>query len=61
MWHSWFSVVLREYNRLNTATKLKDGLAVSEQGTNAELLFITIVTYNKKNWIKRKNIKKVTK
>ena len=29
-------------------TIFKDGLAVSDQGTNAELHFISLVAYNKK-------------
>ena len=51
----WHQTTLVELKFCNTFVEmyplkvhfLKDGLAVSEQGTNAELLFISRVAYNK--------------
>ena len=45
--HSFFHIINFSPRKM-TLKWLKDGLAISEQGTNAELLFITIVAYNKK-------------
>ena len=42
-----FFLTILSLNWINIGPTLKDGLAVSEQGTNAELLLINLVAYNK--------------